>query len=138
MTGGLAVSDMRTVASYLDWIPKDADWVTFNEDGSINLRATHFPRTTFFAFADYTIPSGVLKNLSFHLNGKYTDKRFTNVANNVFLPATFIVDAGIFYTLKNGITLSGNLYNVLNKKYFISATRPAKPRHFMITVGYRW
>ena len=33
---------MRTIASYLDWIPKD---------------------------------------LSFHINGNYTDKRFTNVTN---------------------------------------------------------
>ncbi|MBQ4013433.1 MAG: TonB-dependent receptor [Bacteroidales bacterium] len=138
LTSGLAVSDMRTVASYLDWIPKDADWVTYNEDGTINLRATNFPRTTFYAYADYTIQKGFFKNLSFHLNGNYTDKRFTNVANNVYLPATFIVDGGLYYTLANGITLAGNLYNIFNTKYFISATRPAKPRHFMVTVGYRF
>ena len=137
-TSGLAVSDMRTVASYLDWIPKDATWVTYNEDGTINLRATNFPRTTFYAFADYTIMTGALKNLSFHINGNYTDKRYTNITDNIYLPATFIVDGGLFYTLKNGVTLGGNLYNIFNTKYFISATRPAKPRHFMITVGFKF
>lgn len=136
-TSGLAVSDMRTIASNLSWIPADASWVTYNEDGTINLRATNFPRTTFFAYADYTIQKGFLKNLSFHINGNYTDKRYTNVANDIYLPATFIVDGGLYYTLKNGVTLSGNLYNILNTKYFISATRPAKPRHFMVTVSYK-
>ena len=137
-TSGLAVSDMRTIASYLDWIPKDATWVTFNEDGSINLRATNFPRTTFFTYADYTIPRGALKNLSFHVNGNYTDKRFTNVTNNVYLPATFIVDAGVFYTFSKGITLAANFYNIFDTKYYISATRPAKPFHYMLTVGFKF
>ena len=136
--GGLAFSDMRTIASNLDWIPKDASWVTYNEDGTINIRATNFPRTTFYAYADYTIQTGVLKNLSFHLNGNYTDKRYTNVANDIYLPATFIVDAALLYSFQNGITIAGNLYNVFNTKYFISATRPAKPRHFMITVGFKF
>ena len=48
------------------------------------------------------------------------------------------MDGGLYYTLANGITLAGNLYNIFNTKYFISATRPAKPRHFMVTVGYRF
>ena len=137
-TAGLAVSDMRTIASNLDWLPKDASWITYNEDGTINLRATNFPRTTFYAFADYTVPTGWLKNLSFHINGNYTDKRYTNITDNIYLPATFIVDGGLFYTFQNGVTLAGNLYNMFNTKYFISATRPAKPRHFMITVGFKF
>lgn len=64
--------------------------------------------------------------------------RYTNITDNIYLPATFIVDGGLFYTMKNGVTLGSNLYNIFNTKYFISATRPAKPRHFMITVGFKF
>ena len=136
IVGGMGWSDKRTIASNLDWIPADADWVTYNEDGSINLRATGVPRTTFYTYADYTIPKGVLKNLSFHLSGTFTDRIYSDVKNDVYEPARYIVDAGIFYTINRQVTLGFNAYNLFNKKYFEYTTRLAKPFHFMATVSY--
>ncbi|WP_308595142.1 TonB-dependent receptor [uncultured Parabacteroides sp.] len=137
IVGGLGWSDRRTIASNLDWIPEDADWVTYNEDGSINLRATNVPRATFYTYADYTIPKGVLKNLSFHLSGTFTDRIYSDIKNDVYEPARYIIDAGIFYTVNQQVTLAFNAYNLLNKKYFEYTTRLAKPFHFMATVSYR-
>lgn len=136
IVGGIGWSDKRTIASNLDWIPADADWVTYNEDGTVNLRATGIPRTTFYTYADYTIPKGVLKDLSFHLSGTFTDRIYSDVKNNVYEPAYYIVDAGIFYTINKQVTLGFNAYNLFNKKYFEYTTRLAKPFHFMATVSY--
>lgn len=98
----------------MDWIPQDADWVTLDEDGKINIRATGVPRTTFYTYADYTIPRGILKDFSFHLSGTFTDRIYSSIENNVYDPSRYIVDAGIYYTIKNSITLSCNINNIFN------------------------
>ena len=137
VVAGLGWSDFRKIASEMDWA-KGLDWVTLNEDGTINLRATGVPRTTFFTYADYTIPKGFFKNLSFHLSGTYTDKIYSDIVNNVYDPARYIVDAGAYYTINNTVTVSFLLNNVFNEHYFASATRLAKPRNFRVTVAYRF
>ncbi len=137
VVAGLGWSDYRQISSEMDWA-KNLDWITLNEDGKINLRATNVPRTTFFTYADYTIPNGFFKDLSFHLSGTYTDKIFTDVVNHVYDPARYIVDAGVFYTINKTITLSFLLNNVFNEHYFSSATRLAKPRNFRVTVAYKF
>lgn len=138
IVAGLGWSDYRQIASNMDWIPKDADWVTLNEDGKINIRATGVPRATFYTYVDYTVPRGILKNLSFHLSGTFTDRIYRSVENKVYDPSRYLVDAGIFYTVKNSITLSCNVNNVFNNHYFSSTTRLAKPRNFIATVAYHF
>ena len=78
----------------------------------------------------------MLKNLSFHLSGTFTDRIYSDVKNDVYEPARYIVDAGIFYTINRQVTLGFNAYNLFNKKYFEYTTRLAKPFHFMATVSY--
>lgn len=137
IVAGLGWSDYRTIASNMDWA-KNLSWITLDENGSINLRATGVPRTTFFTYADYTIPKGLLKNLSFHLSGTYTDKIYSDIINNVYDPARYIVDAGVYYTINNTVTISCLLNNLFNEHYFESATRLAKPRNLRMTVAYRF
>lgn len=138
IVGGLGWSDYRQIASNMDWIPQDADWVTLDEDGKINIRATGVPRTTFYTYADYTIPRGILKDFSFHLSGTFTDRIYSSIENNVYDPSRYIVDAGIYYTIKNSITLSCNINNIFNNHYFSSATKLAKPRNFIATIAYNF
>lgn len=138
VTAGIGWSDLRTISSELDWIPSDATWVTYNEDGTINLRATGVPRTTFYTYADYTIPKGVLKDLSFHLSGTFTDRIYRSIENNVYDPARYIVDAGIYYTINKQVTLACNINNLFNHTYYLSTTRLAKPRNFMATISYHF
>lgn len=138
VVAGLGWSDYRQIASNMGWIPKDADWVTLNEDGKINIRATGVPRATFYTYVDYTVPRGILKNLSFHLSGSFTDRIYTSIENNVYNPPRYLVDAGVFYSIKNSITLSCNVNNLFNNHYFSSTTRLEKPRNFIATVAYHF
>ena len=137
VVAGMGMSDFRQIASQMDWA-KNLSWITLDESGKINLRATGLPRTTFFTYADYTIPKGFFKDLSFHLSGTYTDRIYSDVVNNVYDPARYIVDAGVYYTINKTVTISGLLNNIFNEHYFESATRLAKPRNFRLTVAYRF
>ena len=139
IVGGMGWSDYRQIASNTDWIPKDKGWnITLNEDGKVNIRATGVPRTTFYTYADYTIPRGILKDLSFHLSGTFTDRIYRNIQNKTYDPSRYIVDAGVYYTIKNSITLSCNVNNLFNNHYFSSSTRLAKPRNFIATIAYHF
>ena len=137
IVAGMGLSDYRRIASNMDWA-KDQPWVTLNEDGSINLRATGVPRTTFYTYADYTIPKGVLKGLSFHLSGTFTGRIYSSATDNIYEPSRYIVDAGVYYTIKNRVTLSVLMNNLFNNHYFASATRLAKPRNYMASIAYRF
>lgn len=101
-----------------------------------NLRMTGIPRTTFFTYADYTIPKGILKNLSFHLSGNYTGKIYRNVSDDLYYPAKYLVDAGVYYTIKQQIRLSVVVNNVFDKEYFVKPTTLGKPTNFMASVSY--
>lgn len=136
IVGGWGWSDYRLIASNLKNIATDEDWFDFSE--TVNLRATGVPRTTFYTYADYTIPRGVLRDLSFHLSGTFTDRIYENVTNNVYFPSHYIVDAGVYYTIKRSITLAVNVNNLFNKDYFVKMTVPGKPCNFMATVFYNF
>lgn len=129
ITGGLGWSDYR-----LREVRK-GDKLDYTESQK-NVRATWAPRTTFYVYADYTIPKGVFQDLSFHLSGNFRDKLFTDVQNRIYMPALWLMDAGVFYTVKKHVTLSLNVNNILNKNYFTRMTVMGKPRNFMASVSY--
>ena len=132
VTGGLGWQDYR-----IRKINQSKDYPEYTDPGK-NVRATGIPRTTFYVYADYTIPKGLLKNLSFHLSGTFQDKIFTDVANRVYNPALFLVDGGLFYTIKQKVTLALNVDNLFDKEYFKSTTVYGKPRNFTGTISYRF
>lgn len=135
VAAGIGWADYRRRASDMDWA-EGLPWITLDESGQIDLRATNVPRTIFYVMADYTVSSGFLKNLSFNVSGTFTDKIYTNLTNNTYDPSRFIVDCGIYYTVKQHVTLSLLVNNVFNHKYFISSTRLGKPANFMAGVSY--
>lgn len=136
IAGGLGWSDYRLIDSNLKHIPTDEEWFDFSE--TTNLRATGVPRATFYTYADYTIPRGPLRDLSFHLSGTFTDRIYRDITNNLYYPSYYIVDAGVYYTLKKSITLAVNVNNLFNKDYFTNMTVPGKPCNFMATVSYNF
>lgn len=138
IVAGMGWSDYRTKASNMDWLKDSNVNLDYNEDGTVNLRQTGVPRTTFYTYADYTIPKGVLKDLSFHLSGTFTDRIYQNVDDNIYDPARYIVDLGVYYTIKEHITLACNINNLFDNHYFASSTRLAKPRNFIATVSYNF
>ena len=76
------------------------------------------------------IPKGIFKNLSFHLSGNFKDKVFRNIDNRLYDPALWLMDAGIFYTIKNHVTLALNVNNLFDKEYFERTTILGKPRNY--------
>lgn len=131
LVGGWGWSDYRLRPSKVNL----EDWPGYEE--TTNTRATGAPRTTFYLYADYTIPRGVLKNLSFHLSGNYRDRIYRNIADNTYYPSLFMVDAGIYYTINKQISLSLLINNVFDEKYFVKPTTLGKPRNFMASVSYK-
>lgn len=131
-TGGIGFQDYRIRKITVSKEYKDYT------DASENERASGIPRTTFYLYGDYTVPRGILKDLSFHLSGTFRDKIYTDVAANVYYPSLFLMDCGIFYTIRQRVTLALNIDNLLDKEYFKSATVYGKPRSFSATVSCRF
>ena len=71
-------------------------------------------------------------------SGTFRDKIYTDVAANVYYPSLFLMDCGIFYTIRQRVTLALNIDNLLDKEYFKSATVYGKPRSFSATVSCRF
>lgn len=90
----------------------------------------------FMLMLDYMIPKGIFKNLSFHLSGNFKDKVFRNIDNRLYDPALWLMDAGIFYTIKNHVTLALNVNNLFDKEYFERTTILGKPRNYQASVSY--
>ena len=131
-TGGMGFQDYRVRKITVSDEYKDYT------DASENERASGIPRTTFYIYGDYTVPRGILKDLSLHLSGTFQDKIYTNVATNTYYPSLFLMDCGIFYTIRQRVTLALNIDNLLDKEYFKSTTVYGKPRSFSATVSCRF
>lgn len=132
IVAGWGWSDYRLLSSNIDY----EKWPKYSE--IVNLRATGIPRTTCFAYADYLISKGILKDMSFHLSATYTDRIYRNVRENLYYPSVFLIDAGIYYTIKKQVTLSFLVNNIFDKEYFVKRTVLGKPRNFMVSASYRF
>lgn len=131
-TGGMGFQDYR-----IRKITVSKEYSDYT-DASENERASGIPRTTFYLYGDYTVPRGVLKNLSLHLSSTFQDKIYTDVAANVYYPSLFLLDGGIFYTIREKVTLALNIDNLLDKEYFKSTTVYGKPRNYTATISYHF
>ena len=129
-TTGLSWAEYR-----LRQIAESGRFSKYKEENK-NVRETGVPRTTFYAYADYTIPTGVLKNLSFQLSGNFKDKVFSDIKERIYTPALWLMDAGIYYTIKGHVSLALNINNLLDKEYFEKTTVLGKPRNYQASVSY--
>ena len=105
--GGRAVDRWRVDVgySYLD---------SELEDGSTRGQV---PAHMFSVWNRYDVSS----QLGFGLGLTYQDEQFASASNAVTVPEYTRVDAGVFYTMRNGTALQLNIENVLDEDYFPAA-----------------
>ena len=132
LVGGWGRTESITIKSSVNL----DEWPGFTEPVAINTRATGVPRTTAYAYADYTVPRKMLRNLSFHLSATFTDRNYRNIANNTYYPSRVLVDGGAYYTFSKQMSLSVTVENIFNKEYFTRQTTYGKPRNFMTSIAY--
>ncbi|WP_371423029.1 TonB-dependent receptor [Tardiphaga sp.] len=73
----------------------------------------------------------------------YQGKRFAATDNSVVLPSFTRVDAAVYYTISDRLSLQANLENLFNKRYFQFAfsntnLTPASPRAFKASLNARF
>ncbi|MCR9011448.1 TonB-dependent receptor [Gabonibacter chumensis] len=133
LRGALCLSDYRIRS-----IRESSAFPEYKQTGK-NMRTTGVPRTTFYVFADYTVPTGIFKALSFHLSGNFRDKIFRDVTSRLYYPSLWLMDGGVFYTIKSHITLACNVNNIFNKEYFESSSPvQGTPRNYQVSVSYKF
>jgi len=105
--GGQATNRWRVDVgySYLD---------TELEDGSTG---SQVPAHMFSVWNRYDVSS----QLGIGLGVTYQDEQFASASNAVTVPDFTRVDAGVFYTMRNGTVLQLNVENLLDKDYFAAA-----------------
>lgn len=115
-----------------------------DSDSGLNLekgtRLANAPVNTFFSAGDYTISSGVFRNLSFNYTVSFMDKVHRDLTKNVIYPSYWLTDLGVSYRLNNGIGVALNVNNVFDKKYYNQSLNrqmvPSDPRSYLVTISY--
>lgn len=126
---GYAYTDMR-VSDLKEnrYVDKDSQVITL------------VPHNTFYTYGNVTVPKGLFKNISFLLSVSFMDKTNRNAAKTLSYPSYCLTDVGASYPLKNGITLSANVNNVFDKKYYNQALGyqivPGMPRNYLLSLSY--
>jgi iron complex outermembrane receptor protein len=97
------------------------------------------PKNSFFIWTHYQVQQGILKQFNFGAGVHYSDKVFTSTSNTYQLPAYWLCNTTIGYSLGK-IYLKFNINNLFNKNYFTSAVYanqyvPGAERNFRFTIG---
>ncbi len=100
------------------------------------------PKNQFFLWSFYEVQKGTLQNLNLGFGVNYTDKMYTDAANNYNLPSYWLTEATVGYKLKSNIYFKFKANNILNKEYFSNTVFsnqfiPGQERNFLFTVGYK-
>ncbi len=101
----------------------------------------YIPKHTFFTYGQYVMTKGRLKGVSFNYSATYTDKIYRNYGSGLYYDPYFLLNLGVHYTVKKGLTLGLQVNNVLNKEYFAQSLgnqlMPAEPRNFKLMLQYK-
>ena len=119
--------------SYIDayFVEKDG---TKSEKGNT-------PKHSFNLWSRYDVREGVLRNFGVGAGLNYVgEKRAWLERNNLTVPSYAVVDAAVYYKLKD-MQIAVNVSNLFNTKYWLGAfdyTRlfPGSPRNVMLNVRY--
>ena len=114
--------------------------------GLINSSSSNNPKHTAGFWAKYTFDKYFFKNLDIGLGGNFVSENeiFNNSLNRtnefVEFPSYFILNQRIGYKFNN-VDVGVNINNLLDERYFIGASGPARifpgaPRSFLVTLGY--
>lgn len=100
----------------------------------------YVPKHMFFFAGNYEFGSD-LKGLSANYSLSFSDKMYNNLNKDVLLPSHFLVDLGVGYQFKGGISLGLQLNNLLNKQYALNTygrqITPSAGRNYVVTLSYR-
>jgi len=138
--------NFSTIATATHLMPEVTASNTPNEEGNAPVGV---PETMASLWAEHKFLDG---SLSLAAGVRYMSSTWADVANTIEVPAVTLVDAAIRYDLGNldqaldGVTLSVNGSNLLNKKYLSSCTASstglgcfAGPgREVAFTLGRKW
>ncbi|WOI13025.1 TonB-dependent siderophore receptor [Thalassospira lucentensis] len=101
------------------------------------------PEHTASAWADYTLNSGPLSGLGVNGGIRYLGSTFATDANNVKVPSTTLLDAGIHYDL-DAYRFALNATNLTDERYVTSCADSTNScyygqgRTILASVKYRW
>lgn len=111
-----------------------------NTESNKGIQQPYVPLHMFFTAGSYDF-AGVLRGASVNYSLSYTDKMYNNLAQDVLLPSHFLVDLGVGYRFKGGISLGLQLNNLLNKQYALNTygrqITPSAGRNYTVTLNYR-
>jgi iron complex outermembrane receptor protein len=100
------------------------------------------PKNKFYSWVYYNVPKGLLRNVKLGAGLNYTDETFTETSNTYSLPAYWLLDASLGYSIKN-IYLNFGVFNLLNTEYFsnyVYSTQyiPGYERNYKFTIGIKF
>ena len=94
----------------------------------------------FVLFGSYNF-SRLFKGLSANTSLSYTDKMINNLNQDVVFPSHFLLDLGLGYQFKGGISLGVQLNNLLDEQYGINTLgrqiNPSIGRNYTVSFSYR-
>ena len=94
-----------------------ADNAYLEENNNEGNALRHTPENQLFAWVNYTVSTGALKNLSLGVGTRYTDDVYVNTSNTMVLPSYRVSDATLAYTFDK-VTLRFNANNIADEYYF--------------------
>jgi iron complex outermembrane receptor protein len=125
-----------THAAYLEYAKNE-----YSKNSLVGNFMTQSPMNTAYGWCYYKVPKGTLKNLRLGLGANYRDVIYTNSSNIYSLPAYWLLDANVGYSIEK-IYLKFGVYNMLDKEYYsnyIMSTQyiPGPERNYKFTIGIK-
>lgn len=130
--------------SYCEAQYQDHSIKTFGKLSYAGKMRPNNPSQQFYVWSYFTVPKGVLKNLSLGFGAQYSSKMITNVyeQSSIDMPSYWLTDASFGYNFKK-IRLNLKVNNILNKEYYPNSTGkfqliPGKKRNILFSVEMKF
>lgn len=109
---------------------------------TLGLTPTATPQFVASAFADYTLPRGLLNGLGLGIGVRHTSDSFADTANTLVVPAATVFDLAVHYDWRR-LRLAANVSNLFDKAYVGACTSAgtcyaANLRRATISLAYRY
>ncbi len=102
---------------------------------------THIPKHKWYSLGNYTFEQGALKGLGLRYNVTFMDKMYRNYAENIIYDPYTLVGLGVSYQLRNKVTLSVDVRNLFNTKYYAQSLGdqlvPSAPTSLLFSINYQ-
>ncbi|MEM8996878.1 MAG: TonB-dependent receptor, partial [Acidobacteriota bacterium] len=99
--------------------------ITRDTAGFVGNEFINAPRHNYSLWGSYAFRQGPLSGLTLKAGGVYVSERFADSANAATVPSYIRYDAGVAYTLPNGLALDLSVDNVTDVNYIQSGSNTA-------------